>query len=252
MTFGSANQITYKDPGNNFVSNPNLRFQDNTTLIVGAATSSGSENHTLQVTGSGSFSGGVGIGTTFADSPLHVIGGSELVGVVTISGRTTLNGPDIVIDAFKLSGSSGGGIVTATAGVVTYFGDGSKLTGITFPTAGAWHKVTGGSDLFTLTSVGIGTSVMGARLNVGVNDGGTIDAGIARFFAPSMADSTHNGIAVGKDFNSFRCVTQTYHWAGGNQNSGSYYDISHKGHGAQLVIADNNRIGIGTTGQHTN
>ena len=41
-------------------------------------------------------------------------------------------------------------------------------------------------------------------------------------------------------------VTQTYHWAGGNQNSGSYYDISHKGHGAQLVIADNNRIGIGT------
>ena len=88
---------------------------------------------------------------------------------------------------------------------------------------------------------------MGARLNVGVNDGGTVDAGIARFFAPSMADSTHNGIAVGKDFNSFRCVTQTYHWAGGNQNSGSYYDISHKGHGAQLVIADNNSIGIGTT-----
>ena len=252
LTFGSANQITYKDPGNNFVSNPNLRFQDNSTLIVGAATSSGSENHTLQVTGSGSFSGGVGIGTTYADSPLHVIGGSELVGVVTIStqqfeSNTVLNGPDIVVNAFKLSGSSGGGIVTATAGVVTYFGDGSKLTGITFPTAGAWHKVTGGSDLFTLTSVGIGTSVMGARLNVGVNDGGTIDAGIARFFAPSMADSTHNGIAVGKDFNSFRCVTQTYHWAGGNQNSGSYYDISHKGHGAQLVIADNNRIGIGTT-----
>ena len=50
---------------------------------------------------------------------------------------------------------------------------------------------------------------------------------VSRFFAPSMADSTHNGIAVGKDFNSFRCVTQTYHWAGGNQNSGSYYDISH-------------------------
>ena len=92
--------------------------------------------------------GKVGIGTTNAQSNLYVVGDGKFTGVVTAayfygdgSGLTGITSTSIGINivgvALSVSGIStlgrvqiSTGIITATTGVVTYYGDGSKLTGI--------------------------------------------------------------------------------------------------------------------------
>jgi hypothetical protein len=90
--------------------------------------------------------GSIGIGTTNPTSKLWVDGDGYFVGVVTsagfyvngeLIGQGGISGTNLVGTALSVSGIStlgtvkiSSGIVTATTGVVTYYGDGSKLTGV--------------------------------------------------------------------------------------------------------------------------
>ena len=60
---GSANQIVYKNNSNTVTGNANFLFLNDSTLIVGAATSTGTASQPLQVTGGAYVSGNIGIGT---------------------------------------------------------------------------------------------------------------------------------------------------------------------------------------------
>jgi hypothetical protein len=109
-------------------------------LRIGIA--SYTENNTvLEVVGK------VGIGTTNATSKLYVDGDTYITGILTanrifsgIYGEFTggsFSGTEIVGTALSISGIStlgtvriSSGIITATSGVVTYYGDGSNLTGV--------------------------------------------------------------------------------------------------------------------------
>ena len=91
--------------------------------------------------------GKVGIGTTNTTSSLYVVGDGYFVGVVSASnfyvggnvvGQGNVSGATIAGAALSISGIStlgtvqiSSGVVTATSGVVTYYGDGSKLSGVT-------------------------------------------------------------------------------------------------------------------------
>ena len=133
----------------------------------------------------------VGIGTTNPTSKFHVVGNSLFDGIVT---ATTFSGTNIVGTSLSISGIStlgtvqiSSGIVTASSGVVTYYGDGSKLTGIVASGGGSGgasgsggssgqiqynnnNSGFGGASFFnydnTRFRVGIGTSVPTARLSV--------------------------------------------------------------------------------------
>jgi hypothetical protein len=120
-------------------------------------------------------SGNIGIGSTLTSptSKLQVTGDVLISGAVT---ATTYNNVRI-----------SSGIVTATSGVVTYYGDGSKLTGIVALTnvgVGASGQIQfndggplGGASFFnydkTTARVGIGTSTPTARLSVASTTTGT-------------------------------------------------------------------------------
>jgi len=80
---GSANQIVYKNTGNNPVGNSNFLFLNDSTFIVGTATSTGTASQPLQVTGGAYVSGNVGIGSTNPISKLSVVGGVTVVGIIT-------------------------------------------------------------------------------------------------------------------------------------------------------------------------
>ncbi len=102
----------------------------------------------LQVTGLSSFIGNLDInGDVDMDANLHVTGFSTFVGVTSITSDLHVGGNlnvtgDITYDEvsgrnISISGIStfgtvqiSSGIITATSGIVTYFGDGSNLTGI--------------------------------------------------------------------------------------------------------------------------
>ena len=60
---GSANQVVYKNNSNTVTGNANFLFLNDSTLIVGAATSTGTASQPLQVTGGAYVSGNLGIGT---------------------------------------------------------------------------------------------------------------------------------------------------------------------------------------------
>jgi hypothetical protein len=72
----SVSQLTVSGVST-FTSNP---------VLIGAATSTGTETQPLQVTGGGYISGSVGIGTTVASSKLTVLGGDIAVGIDTSTG----------------------------------------------------------------------------------------------------------------------------------------------------------------------
>jgi hypothetical protein len=63
-------------------------------ILIGSATSTGTELQTLQVTGGSYVSGSIGIGTTRPSSNLHVIGDSLIVGISTF-GLTASTSPEL-------------------------------------------------------------------------------------------------------------------------------------------------------------
>ena len=135
----------------------------NGPVLVGSANSTGTTSQRLQITGGGYVSGNLGVGTTNPQYSLDVSGD------INLSGTFRQNGSQFVAsrwtsgtgnDIYRLSGDVGigttnptsllhvtgdvlitgvttmgtlkvsSGIVTATSGVVTYYGDGSKLSGV--------------------------------------------------------------------------------------------------------------------------
>ena len=105
----------------------------------------------------------VGIGTSIPTEFLDVRGNAKVIGLFTatsvsaqnlsVSGITTFTSLDngrILINS---------GIITASSGVVTYYGDGSKLTNLA---SSQWVDVnpgTGFSSIYNSGTVGIATSM---------------------------------------------------------------------------------------------
>jgi len=120
----------------------------NGPVLIGSGTSTGTASQRLQVTGGAYVSGNLGIGSTNPTSALFVVGDARVTGVITattFSGNvnagvgtiTTLSSTNGTITNLNVTGIStlgtvkiSSGIITATSGIVTYFGDGSRLTGI--------------------------------------------------------------------------------------------------------------------------
>jgi len=247
LVFGSANQILYKSPLNTNTGNSNFLFQDNSTLIVGAATSTGFNNQKLQVTGNAYVSSGIGIGTTGSRSALDVVGDARISGILTVGALSIGSGGgsnQLNIGITSISS----GIITASSGIVTYYGDGSQLTNL--PAGSQWSNVGAGlgTGIYRNSNVGIGTTLTPARLNVSTGVSTSVDGGLARFLAPNLAVSSSAGIAIGRTFgtDNFQSVLLTYNYQGSSASSGSYFSISHAGQGNTLVVADTNRVGMGT------
>lgn len=121
----------------------------------------------------------VGIGSTIPTQILDVNGNIRATGFIT---ATSLVAPNLAISGVStLSTLNVGitsitsGIITASSGIVTYYGDGSKLLNI--PTT-VWTSVTNG--IYSLNNVGIATTNPQFNFQVGPNpliypDGISID-----------------------------------------------------------------------------
>ena len=152
----------------------------NGPVLIGSGTSTGTASQRLQVTGGTYVSGNLGIGSTNPTSALFVVGDARVTGVITattFSGNvnagvgtittlgstsgtiTNLTGTATTIGTVKIVS----GIITATSGVVTYYGDGTYLTGTasspnlqavlnTGNTSTIGISITGVSTLTTLNS----------------------------------------------------------------------------------------------------
>jgi hypothetical protein len=92
--------------------------------------------------------GDVGIGTSNPTSKLHIVGGLAFTDL-NVSGISTLGTVQI-----------SSGIVTATSGIVTYYGDGSQLEGITAGGGVFDGFNTGITSAISATLTGIGTTVL--------------------------------------------------------------------------------------------
>jgi microcystin-dependent protein len=241
LVFGSANQVLYKSPSNTNTGNPEFLFKDNTTLIIGAGTSTGFDSQKLQVTGNAYISNGIGVGTTASRSALDVVGNARISGVSTLS---TLSSSLVNVGIVSITS----GIVTASSGIVTYYGDGQYLTNL--PAGSQWTGVQSGlgTGIYRNGNVGVGTTLTPARLNVVTGVSTSVDGGLARFLAPNLAVSSSAGIAIGRTFgtDSFQSVLLTYNYQGSTASSGSYLSLAHAGQGNTLVIADTDRVGVGT------
>ena len=244
LVFGSANQILYKSPSNTNTGNPEFLFQDNSTLIIGAGSSTGFNNQKLQITGNAYVSGGIGIATTASRSALDVVGNARISGIVTVNTlKSDLTNVGIV--------SITSGIVTASSGVVTYYGDGQYL--INLPIGSRWTDVTAGlgTGVYKDNNVGIGTTLTPARLNVVTGVSTSVDGGLARFLAPNLGVSNSASIAIGRTFgtNNFQSVLLSYNYQGSSSGSGSYLSFAHAGQGNTLIISDSDRVGVSTIPQ---
>jgi hypothetical protein len=109
----------------------------------------------------------IGIGTTNATVELFVVGNSRISGIVTIgTGNTgvTING-------------STGIITSSSTTAVTYFGDGSNLTGILNNTVSTSSTSTPQFIGFLTTSNGIATSILASSTLVYVPSSGNLGIG---------------------------------------------------------------------------
>ena len=86
------------------------------------------------------------LGSGVVNSSLTSVG---TLGQVNVSGASTFGTVRVT-----------SGIITAASGVVTYYGDGSQLTGISIPTADGQDFNTGITSALSATPTGIGTTVL--------------------------------------------------------------------------------------------
>ena len=144
--------------------------------------------------------GNVGVGTTVPTESLDVRGTLKVVGVVTAN---TIYTQDLNITGFSTlsTGSIGilsvtsGGIVTATSGIVTYYGDGSRLSNL--PTS-QWVDVDVGlgfTSIYAAGNVGVATTNPGYTFQVGGNPNTQNGIGIN-----SSGSINATGIITASDF----------------------------------------------------
>jgi len=160
----------------------------------------------------------VGIGTTIASSKLYVVGDGYFTGILTanrifssIYGEFTgssVSAETIVGTSLSISGIStlgtvqiSSGIVTATSGVVTYYGDGSQLTNVTNASVATYANNAGIATYATSAGIatyaptaGIATYAVTAGIATYANNAGiatyAISAGIATY-APTAGIATY-------------------------------------------------------------
>ena len=75
---GSANQVVYKDGSNVAAGSTNFLFLNNSTLIIGTATSTGTASQRLQVTGGAYVSSNVGIAVTSPSFAVDIAGDARV------------------------------------------------------------------------------------------------------------------------------------------------------------------------------
>jgi hypothetical protein len=112
----------------------------------------------------------VGIATTTTSQPFQVGSGTTIVvvdnlgnlgiGTTNPTSKLTVQG-DVLVSGISTLGTVqiSSGIVTATTGIVTYYGDGSKLTGVAAAGADSYLFNTGISSSFSTTLLGIGSTI---------------------------------------------------------------------------------------------
>ena len=98
-------------------------------------------------------------------------------------------------------------------------------------------------------AVGVGTTNPQSSIHIVNSSSSSVDGGLARFLTPNLGISSTTSIAIGKTFSSgsnFQSVLLAYNYGGSSASSGSYLAISHAGQGDTFVIADSDRVGVGT------
>jgi len=183
--------------------------------------------------------GKVGIGTTNATSNLYVVGDGYFTGIITanriissIYGEFTggsVSGTSIVGTALSIVGIStlgtvkvSSGIITATTGVVTYYGDGSKLSGITASSiVGVTSYATSSGIATYATNAGIATYATNAGIATYASRAGiatyattsgvstNVIGGIASVTSLSVSGITTLGVVTAGNIYSTGIITAT-------------------------------------------
>jgi len=190
---------------------------------------------------------GVTTSTTYKVGAAQTINatGINITGVSTFSGITTVTGPTLFAKQLNVSGIGTigtvkifSGIITATSGVVTYFGDGSKLTGIvgTDGTAGVGIRTAGGT-------VGTGATILDFR-GAGISTV-TVASGIATINVTGGGGSASIGIGSTPGDAFVGIITAGNLWY--NTNIGRLFIYYQDIDSAQWVDAAPFNVGIITT-----
>lgn len=161
----------------------------NGPIIIGSANSTGTNYQRLQVTGGAYISNSIGIGTTNPSSILHVSGNSIITGISTIG--------NLIITPVG-SGTTVGGES------VTYYGDGSNLTGVTGLKVITQSAIS--TPAYPILASATGVSSVGIATTQLVYIPSTGNLGLGSVYPTSklyvVGDIFVSGVTTSTDFNS--------------------------------------------------
>jgi hypothetical protein len=214
---GSANQVVYKNASNTATGNANFLFLNDSTFIVGAATSTGTASQPLQVTGGAYVSGSVGIGTTNPLYPLTVAasGATATPNLTNVIADFTANTNSFsqinTRNASNGTSASSDYVVTADTGTDTTNFIDLGINNSAY-SVGTW-TINGALDGYLYTSdTNLSIGAAGANKYVSIFAGGTLAAN-----EEVRVNST--GVGIGTTNPS-----QTLHVQGNARVTGAVYD----------------------------